>query len=172
MYRRRSSLIVTTSRRPSKRTRSLSRELALLLGATRITRGKKSLSALHAEALRLGAKAVIIIANVKGNPGVLRIYNVSENSLAEKATFRIEGVSLAREARREVPPGAKRLSMESDGSPIAREVVASLQSSLPPSDRGESLVLRVEGREERAVVTFLFRERVVGPTLKLKPLKK
>ncbi|MEN2999588.1 MAG: hypothetical protein ABDH61_03345 [Acidilobaceae archaeon] len=172
MFHRHSPLVITTSRRSTRRTRSLVKELALLLGAVRVTRGKKSLPALYQEAAVMRARAVVIIANVKGNPGVLRIYHVKGGSLFATAAFRIEGVSLARESGKEIPRGAKRLSIESEKSPLAEEVAALLRSSLPPLERGRSLVLRVEEKEGRAEVSFHLGEVPVGPTLRLRPLKK
>ncbi|MCX8195985.1 MAG: hypothetical protein N3F67_02765 [Acidilobaceae archaeon] len=171
MYRPPSPLIITTSRRPAKRTRSLVKELAQLLGGSRLTRGKRSFKTLATEALEAGAQRVIIVSTVKGNPGLLRIYEVTPGGLRQIGTLLIVGVKLAREARREVPTGVKKPEVVGDGSELAEEVAKALREALPPASRGRQLMVKAEGDRGAARVTFFYQGRAVGPTLWLRPLK-
>ncbi|RLE46457.1 MAG: rRNA maturation protein [Candidatus Methanomethylicota archaeon] len=62
-------MLLTTSRKPSRKTRSLAKALARYLNWRYVNRGKMSL-----EDVFLLDKHVAIIEEVKGNPAVLKLY--------------------------------------------------------------------------------------------------
>ncbi|AEF96501.1 ribosomal biogenesis protein [Methanotorris igneus] len=70
------NMIITTSRKPSQRTRSFANDLARALNVEYLTRGKTPLR----EIFEYYDK-VIIIEEFKGNPGKLKIYDVLRNRI-------------------------------------------------------------------------------------------
>ncbi len=169
------TVIVTTSRRPSRRSRSLVKDLVSIIpGAYRLTRGRKSRSDLAREALAVGADRVVVIGERKGNPGVIRVYEplADPPALREIAVFIIVGVKLAREAGavRPVPP--RYLLVKTSGDPVAvrfGEVFSrAFQARVYREDlEGESVVAEIEGLESLASLSFKQAGRLVGPVLKL-----
>ncbi len=92
--------LVTTSHRPSQRTRSFVKDLASVLpGGLKTNRGKKTLQDLALEALENKCKRVIIVLEKRGNPSALRIYDVDGENVALTLLFTIilGGVKLSRE---------------------------------------------------------------------------
>ncbi|HIP84273.1 MAG TPA: ribosomal biogenesis protein [Methanothermococcus okinawensis] len=69
-------VIITTSRKPSQRTRSFVKDLARVLGGKSLTRGKTPLK----EILSKYPK-VILVEEYRGNPGKLKLYDVREEKL-------------------------------------------------------------------------------------------
>ena len=68
-------LFITTSRRPSIRTRTFIKELERAIpGSKRIVRGKKSLDDLKDVMIRYGVSKLLVVDTKKGNPAVLRFY--------------------------------------------------------------------------------------------------
>lgn len=96
-------IMITTSRRPSPRLRSLVKDLVSVLPRSiKVNRGHKSLVELALEAKRLGLKYVIIVTERKGNPGGLTFYEVEEvgagrAQLKRLSTIILRGVKLSRE---------------------------------------------------------------------------
>ncbi len=96
-------VLLTTSHNPSYRTRSFVKDLAgCLPGIIRVHRGKKTLLQLALEARRYGAKYVMVVGERKGNPSLIRIYQVKaflvRTSLMDHiASIVISGVKLSRE---------------------------------------------------------------------------
>ncbi|HLI46013.1 MAG TPA: hypothetical protein VKU94_02345 [Geobacterales bacterium] len=86
-------LLITTSRRPSRRTRSFVRDLALLFNAERITRGKSSIDDLLSELVN-GSK-LLVIDTKKGNPSRIRVYD--RNGLLK--IYILRSVKLLREIK-------------------------------------------------------------------------
>jgi len=78
-------ILVTTSRRPSRRTRSFAKDLSKLIFSTyKINRGKLSLKGLLAEALLHKADKILIIETFKGNPGKISLYKICEKKHDDK----------------------------------------------------------------------------------------
>nr|WP_048115604.1 ribosomal biogenesis protein [Methanotorris formicicus] len=67
-------MIITTSRKPSQRTRSFANDLARVLNIEYLTRGKTPLREIFES-----YDKVILIEEFKGNPGKLKIYDVLGN---------------------------------------------------------------------------------------------
>ncbi len=166
-------IIITTSRRPSPRTRSLVKDLVgVIPGAVRLTRGHLTYQELSIEATTLGADRVVIVGEKRGNPSIMRIYEPEPpEGLNNIVTLIIKGVKLAREAG--VPNRAKAriLRVEHDGGEDAMEVaealVRGLHAKLTPT-RGPSVVAKLESRGDKEVLlTFTSNGSQVGPTLRI-----
>ncbi len=99
------TILITTSHRPSYRTRSFIKDLSSVLpGSVKSHRGKKTLPQLAFEAKAVGAKYIIVVGEKKGNPSLLRIYEVSSTSarsveefIKHYASIILSGVKLSRE---------------------------------------------------------------------------
>ncbi|GBE55517.1 MAG TPA: hypothetical protein ENH28_01420 [Euryarchaeota archaeon] len=83
--------LVTTSRKPSQRTRSFSRELARALEFTYFTRGKANLVYIYS--LLQNNKILVVVKEKRGNPSRIDIVDMEDNLLA----LVLEGVILKRE---------------------------------------------------------------------------
>jgi U3 small nucleolar ribonucleoprotein protein IMP4 len=96
-------IVITTSRRPSPRTRSFVKDLSSILpSSVRISRGHKSLVELAVETTKLGAKYILLVTEKSGNPRGLIIYGVEEmghyRAVSKRlAILLIKGVKLSRE---------------------------------------------------------------------------
>lgn len=96
-------IIITTSHRPSPRTRTFIKDLSSVLpGSHRINRGHKTLIELALEAKRRGSKYVAIVTEREGNPGAINLYEVTEEAsvhpaLTKIATLIIKGIKLSKE---------------------------------------------------------------------------
>lgn len=94
--------LITTSRRPTRRTRSFCKDLQRVLpSAFRVNRGKMNLIDIALKALELNVNRVILVSVFKGNPGRIHFFSVSNDSFAEiPPLINIRGVKLLREFRR------------------------------------------------------------------------
>jgi len=97
-------ILITTSHKPSPRTRSFIKDLSSILpGSHRTNRGHKTLLELAIEARRRGLSYVAIVTDHGGNPGAINIYEVVEEAstypkLVKIITLVIGGVRLSRES--------------------------------------------------------------------------
>jgi U3 small nucleolar ribonucleoprotein protein IMP4 len=94
--------VLTTSRKPSQRTRSFIRDLVRVIPwSFHFTRGSCSLKDLANELAVLGIIRLLIVHEKKGNPSLVKFYKLDEGQLMERDyRLRIKGISLAREQRR------------------------------------------------------------------------
>jgi len=94
--------VITTSRKPSQRTRSFIRDLVRVIPwSFHFTRGSCSLRDLAAELASLGINRLMIIHEKKGNPSLAKFYKLVDNSLVERDyRVRIKGIALTRELHR------------------------------------------------------------------------
>ena len=178
--------IFTTTRRPSPRTRSLLKDLVdIIPRAIRLTRGHMSMEELWVEARSREAQRVAVIASRKGNPSLIRFYNVGVSELEHIASLRINGVSLAREYGAPSPSGAsKRAStmlvyLDSEDevpASVAEILVTALGAAvaLRPEAGPESVVAVVASSrksEGEASLYFLHAGKQVGPRLRVSPTR-
>lgn len=99
-------ILITTTRRPSRRTRSFIRDLYHVLPeAERRNRGKMSLEDINELALQLGAERVLVVGTSRGNPSSLTFYEPHPVAIRPISIVQLEGVSLRREiTTRRAPP--------------------------------------------------------------------
>ena len=95
-------LLLTTSHKPSQRTRSFVKDLTSILpGSTHINRGKKTIEELGLETYRRGYRFFIIIGERKGNPSLMRIYKIlpytKPPEIKHIMSVVIRGITLSRE---------------------------------------------------------------------------
>uniref|UniRef100_A0A7J3ZLF4 Probable Brix domain-containing ribosomal biogenesis protein n=1 Tax=Fervidicoccus fontis TaxID=683846 RepID=A0A7J3ZLF4_9CREN len=99
--------IVTTSRDPSRRTRSLVKDIVMLAPwLVRINRGKMTLRELLDFAVNVNARTLAIVCEKKANPSIIRLYDleaeVQEDSVMHAYTIFFKGVALSRERSRKL----------------------------------------------------------------------
>ncbi|MCS7128037.1 MAG: hypothetical protein N3E36_02035 [Sulfolobales archaeon] len=95
-------IVFTTSRKPSRRTRSLLNELIHCIpNSFKLNRGKKSLVELIHELISLTAEYFAVILEYKGNPRRIAFYKLHHELRGPKPLFSItiEGVKLYREIK-------------------------------------------------------------------------
>jgi U3 small nucleolar ribonucleoprotein protein IMP4 len=71
-------MLITTSRKPSQRTRSFGRALERVLPSRYINRGKMSSREVFLKAKELGFDSVMVISERDGNPSRLEFFNANE----------------------------------------------------------------------------------------------
>ncbi|MFQ6125353.1 MAG: hypothetical protein ACE5R6_12230 [Candidatus Heimdallarchaeota archaeon] len=96
----------TTSRNPSRRTRTLIKDFAHVIPkATRISRGTKNLYELAAEALASRNTLLVVVSTRKGNPGTISFYRVTEQGFFQlPLELSLKGVKLRYEITRQRMP--------------------------------------------------------------------
>ncbi|MEM2223813.1 MAG: hypothetical protein QXR02_01620 [Acidilobaceae archaeon] len=172
-------ILITTSRRPSQRVRSFVKDLILVLpGAFRFTRGHSSYEDLAREAIHSGVTRVIIVSDMRGNPGIIRAYDVLVNPIGLKniVSIIVSGVKLAREAGHSTsaPIGVNVLAVLSDESSIAEEFteafIKAFYARVYHSSLAEnSIVASIIGLGRDTVkVIFTYRGNPIGPILRLR----
>ncbi len=95
-------ILITTSHKPSPRTRSFVKDLASIIPYSKtLTRGKKTLDELAVEAHRYRCKYFIVVGERRGNPSLIRIYMIDYTGRYPKpvhtASIILRGVTLSRE---------------------------------------------------------------------------
>ncbi len=111
-----SGIVISTSRKPSQRTRSLCKELQILLpSALYVQRGKSNFEELLRASEQVEARLLLVVGERDGNPGSLDLYSV-ENAEEPVLSFEIEGVRLAREYGSHVRSRSKALDFSSDSN--------------------------------------------------------
>ncbi len=116
--------LITTSRRPSRRTRSFLKEFSLILpGSYRVNRGKFSFRGLLSEALVHNCRGIIVINTYKGNPGSIDFYIIKKVSEEESldsyqldflGKIYLAGVVLARERKSPLCAGVRNIEIETE----------------------------------------------------------
>ncbi|MEM3816162.1 MAG: Brix domain containing protein, partial [Candidatus Bathyarchaeia archaeon] len=78
-------IILTTSHRPTRRVRSLCKDLASSIpGLIRVNRGKMGLIEVAERAVSVGSEKFIVIDRWKGCPGRIRFYRVVDGEIREE----------------------------------------------------------------------------------------
>lgn len=92
-------ILLTTSRRPVKNTRTFCRDLTNTFpNVVRVNRGKLSLSGVAEKALKLDAEKAIIIGKWRGDSGKIQFFKISEKGLnAIPPLIYVKGVKLSRD---------------------------------------------------------------------------
>lgn len=94
-----SSILLTTSRRPAKNTRTFCRDLSNTFpNVVRINRGKLNLEGVAEKALELSAEKVMVIGRWRGGWGKTEFFRTSEKGLdAVPPIIYVKGVKLRRD---------------------------------------------------------------------------
>ena len=74
-------MLITTSRKPSQKTRTFARSLQRVLNADYVNRGKMNLRDVLIKAIQSDSDRILIISEMKGNPSRIEILNNEGNSL-------------------------------------------------------------------------------------------
>lgn len=112
-------IVISTSRKPSQRTRSLCKELQILLPeAVYIQRGKSSFERLLQDSEGEKAQLLLLIGERSGNPGRLDLYQLEDDG-KPILSFGIDGVRLSREFGSQVGSMSEELSFATDSSEIS-----------------------------------------------------
>ena len=175
--------LITTSRRPTRRTRSFCKDLQRALPrAIKVNRGKMSLSDVALRALELGADRVVLVSVFKGNPGRIRFFSVSRESFVElPPTINIAGVKLVREFQRAksmIPSHLyifPQVGCSSEIMSFAEALASALKSQIISSDKlntipSSSAILRLIPRKN-VFCSLLFTDKYgvpMGPLISVK----
>jgi rRNA maturation protein Rpf1 len=102
-------ILLTTSRRPVKSTRTFCRDLSNTFpNVVRINRGKLSLEGVAEKTLELDAEKVMIIDRWKGGPGKIRFFTISEKGLdVISPLIYVRSIKLRRDFGVNVPSGRR-----------------------------------------------------------------
>ncbi|MEM0010264.1 MAG: hypothetical protein QW424_02305 [Candidatus Bathyarchaeia archaeon] len=92
-------ILVTTSRRPTRRIRSLCNDLTYSIpGLIRVNRGKMNLIEVGEKAVQMNSDKFIIVDRWKGGPGRIRLFKITEEGVKETPPrLYITGIKLRRE---------------------------------------------------------------------------
>jgi len=177
---RKSVILITTSRRPTRGIRTLCRDLARSMPETfRVNRGKMSLDGVAEKALELKADRVIIVNRWKGGPGKIELFQVSLGGLKPVppllyvASVRLQREfkvrtrpiqSLAVTAAPEAPPETAKVA--NSLANFLKAPVSSLREAGPQHQASMHLSSDASGRTE---ITFLLFPKAVeaGPRITL-----
>ncbi len=168
-----SRLLITTSREPSRRTRSFVKDLSRVLPhSVRVTRGKATYGELAVKASSLGAYGVLVAMEKRGNPSALSFLRVEGSRPRREFLLKLGRVSLLGELPgSQLPLGMLELVIVPGTLPrgfpetVAAYLLECLRPRVVERSEGRVVELRVLGGEEGALVTFICAtsERECGP---------
>lgn len=91
-------MLITTSRRPSRRTRTLAKELSRVVpGSIKINRGKMSLNDIKMFMIKKGFSKLLIIETRKGNPSILQFLTFSDKGFTRNLIIKLNKTILQRD---------------------------------------------------------------------------
>ncbi len=185
-------MLITTSHRPTRRTRSFGHDLEKVFpNALYLTRGKKTLQDLLMEAYDRSYKRLLIINVWKGNPLKMTFIKVSPTDWGYLGYLYLHGIKLQREIgfrnirpiREEMPfivTTAKRVSLDHvafaqvfAGLTGGRFIPRGDKSLQTIADKNNTDVLGVVERHPRGMALNFYRldvtkEKAVGPLISVK----
>ncbi len=95
-------ILITTSRRPTRRSRRLAKELCRVVPYFhKVNRGNMGYRDIRDYMIRKGLTKLIIIENYKGNPGALEFLTIDEYFIKRLGRLRIESLSLQVDVKRD-----------------------------------------------------------------------
>lgn len=173
------NLIITTSREPSRRTRTLVNELRRVIPNTiKFNRGKATYKDLALLTKRYNSQGILIILEMKGNPSMLMYLVPMEgyNALMKRYLITLKSVKLLREMQgAQMPYNVKELLLNASKVPhgLPQEVGEVITEIFKPAltlsgnDPASSLELVITGCEDSAEVSFycVLTGRPCGPLL-------
>ncbi len=172
-----SKLLITTSREPSKRTRSFVKDLSVVLPhSVRVNRGKATYTELATRATSLGAYGVLIVLEKSGNPSSLLYAEPRGADLEVLFLLKLSGVTLMRELpESQRPLGLEELILVPSTVPkgfpetVSSYLLQALRPKIVESPRGRAVELKVLGEENSALVAFMCvtSDRECGPRFRV-----
>lgn len=124
-------ILITTSRRPTRRLRTLCHDLAHSIpNAIRVNRGKLNLEGIAERTLEFNADRVIIVSRWRGGPGKVEFFQCGSEGLTPvPPVLYVAGVRLLREFEvRSRPIRSLVVATEPDGPPEIMKVAESLSN--------------------------------------------
>ena len=151
-------ILITTSRKPGRKTRTFSRDLQRALpNSLYINRGKGSIEDIVELALAQGFMRILIVGETKGNPSLIRTLEL-EGEPRWGIQIYINPIKFCRD----LPCGGN----EGDFLRVESEKFGDVLNRVfgYPVQEGEPVVLR----EEKSIVEFLYDGKPVGPVFRLR----
>ncbi|MEM2047570.1 MAG: hypothetical protein QXZ06_06800 [Candidatus Jordarchaeales archaeon] len=167
-------ILITTSRRPTRRGRSFCKDLAQVIpGAVKINRGKKSVYEVLAEAVQRGLPYVLIVETWKGNPGSMLFYRASATDVKKPlAIFRVKGVKLQREIRKDGKIGkVERVVIESKEQTELTKFLSKIFEVSRDDEENKVVSITISSSGEEFIMDFKIGGEEVGPRIKFKVLR-
>lgn len=181
--------LVTTSRRPSRRTRSFLKDLVSILpDSRRLNRGKLSLRGLLAEAVVHNCKRIVIVNTFKGNPGSIDFYEVkisslediSSNELRFMGRIILKGVSLSNELNYSRCVGKRILKIDDsecssklclEARELLVEALVKASSNHEKQSQSEGIVLIIRDRGDYIELSFKTdSDKICGPVIRIRKI--
>jgi len=151
-------IAITTSWKPSRRTRRFCRELeAVLPLSAYINRGKASLRLFSGRARADGYYRVFVVGETKGNPSIIRVLDLHNRPFKWMGQLYISGIHLLLDLKeRPVRVEEEDLVVDADRWPILADI-------FDVYDGEEGVVLEERG----GAVRFIVDEKEVGPRFRI-----
>ncbi|MEM2206771.1 MAG: Brix domain-containing protein [Sulfolobales archaeon] len=173
------TLLVTTSRNPSRRTRSFVKDLtSVIKGLVRINRGKKTLNDLLNLMRVYDSQGLVVVFEKKGNPSALNYYVLTDGRLERVMMIKLASIKLLREIR-----GAQKpfntcepiIDGKSFEGEVPTDVIDAVRIFLGVRSTTTTTLLnklvrlkfRYEGQYTSLTFVCLGSERVCGPELRI-----
>jgi len=164
--RHESKLLITTSREPSRRTRSFIKDLVTTIPhAVKFNRGKATLLDLSSIARRTGAYGVLIVLEKKANPSALTFHIPEPDGLKRVSLLKITSVKLMREMPdSQKPLGINRIIMNLEGTEkdellaeTAEELIRALRPEITQhgAEAEPAIEIILGRRDDGVVVNFV-----------------
>ena len=173
-------ILLTTSRRPTKRVRTFIKELERVIpNSLKKPRGKASLRSLREYMILNGFDKLMIVDNHKGNPRRIHFYKLEEGMLRRVALIYLKSTSMQINSKELFV--ASKLSLELDESCFHEEEARKLLNFLREFLQEEVLVNKREGGELILKVSRINRDffiyfldpiakRVIRPNLRVEKI--
>lgn len=177
-------ILLTTSRRPTNRMRTLCHDLARSIpNVVRINRGKLNLDGIAEKAFELDADRVIIVDRWKGGPGKIKLFQAGpEGLILVPPIIFVRSIRLQRELEgaRAKPVRSLTITTSFEKSPQVAKIAESLSRFLnvPPSridvaaTRYEAAMQVSSGASAQIRITFMLLPQAVemGPRITISHL--
>ncbi|MEM0453937.1 MAG: hypothetical protein QXO98_04710 [Sulfolobales archaeon] len=173
------TLVVTTSRRPSRKTRSFVKDLTSVIeGLIKVNRGKKTFNELLNIMHIYDSQGILMILEKKGNPSALGYYIENNGKLFRTILIKLCSVKLIREikgAQRPFNPCRPIIDDLSIKGEVSSDIVASVKTILRLDNKVDSssldnlVRLKFIKVEDYVSLTFecIGNEKICGPELRI-----
>jgi len=161
-------VVITTSRKPSQRTRSFVKDLARVLAGRSLTRGKTPIREIFSRYPK-----IIIVEEYKGNPGKLKLYDLRE----KKLILLFISVKLQREVcSKKVENKEKKIKMEFYGdTKVYKDLFYNFFKDFNIISENSSFRMCFEenprGDEPLFYIQFYREDKKIGPLIIVKDLR-